>query len=298
MTDAWTARPLTLLIPALSVPATAPERELTVHVEIERGQAGTYLTADALRAHVEECQQALADLDERQRAANRALPLTDPTVDEATIAAQWAAPGEVMTTLKYVQQLAAGNATPGRVALAAACQLDRDDDSHQVELHEYLHTSGAVPFKLECTPWDTPAEVTAELRRAAAGGLATPADVLLVAASEIRWRGRYPGNGGYRPPAGNPKRCPVCAIGAINAVVFGDPSPSGRWSDLGPREVGLHADAVLALAVHLHGERVDPDDTGTAHDLVAAWSDADGRTAEAIADTMEQAAATQAGEGR
>jgi hypothetical protein len=89
--EAWTSRPLTLLLPALSAPATPEERERTVHLRVDGAASGTWLYAAGLRKHIEDCRLALAELDERERAVRQALPLTDPAVDEDKIAAQWAA---------------------------------------------------------------------------------------------------------------------------------------------------------------------------------------------------------------
>jgi hypothetical protein len=196
--------------------------------------------------------------------------------------------------VRYVKDVAA-NTSPGRVVLAAAGALDRGWLGHRV-LHATMHQT-ALSDPCAIGPDATAEQVADELRAAARAGLATVPDVLLEAADQIRMRGRWTGD--YMPAywpgrqeVADPARCPVCAVGAISAVVHGNPA---HGNDTG---TPLFINSVIALAEHVAPDDPVPvDDPALGISIVARWSDAEGRTVDQIAEAMEHAAAAHTGGG-
>jgi hypothetical protein len=107
------------------------------------------------------------------------------------------------------------------------------------------------------------------------------AKIYLKAAEVIRTNGHYKGAYWGRPEAGvgivlAASECPVCTVGALSVAVTGSPVPV--------------ADEVDPVIVEFASRMFGPVNAAAAVVRVAAWNDAEERTADDVIAALEQAA--------
>jgi hypothetical protein len=133
---AWTARPLTLLLPALPAPVTPEEREHAVHLRIEGTDTGTWFNGSQLRDHIEHCRVLLGELTARAMLVAERLP-ADPVAEQRRIDAEWSAAAEARQTSTYppepAESLSVTAEDADAVLRAAGFPVDADDQQNGAE---------------------------------------------------------------------------------------------------------------------------------------------------------------------